>query len=159
MESTTSPEAPLFTAVAGSARQLFHLLRCIGFASKAELQISGDGLRFTVEESQVMQGQLTLLISACRNSFTLTLIQVLHSWKNHCSQAISIHLLLWIRHQKEQTLPRSRYLSLLFSKRFKYSESAKSKTAPLTAISAMEASLPRYQGADQPPRLKTARWA
>lgn len=57
MEST-SHEAPLFTAVSSSARQLFHLLRCIGFASKAEVRISKDGLRFTVEESQVMQGQI-----------------------------------------------------------------------------------------------------
>ncbi|KAI9841434.1 MAG: ssDNA endodeoxyribonuclease [Sclerophora amabilis] len=45
-----------FSAVSGSARQLFLLLRCIGFASKAQVQITKDGLKFTVEESRVMQG-------------------------------------------------------------------------------------------------------
>ena len=50
-------DAPLFSAVSSSARQLFQLLRCISFASKAQVRISKKGLRFTVEESQVMQGQ------------------------------------------------------------------------------------------------------
>ena len=50
--------APLFSAVSGSARQLFQLLRCINFVSKTHVQITKEGLRFTVEESQVMQGQL-----------------------------------------------------------------------------------------------------
>ena len=49
--------APLFSAVSGSARQLFQLLRCINFVSKTHVQITKEGLRFTVEESQVMQGQ------------------------------------------------------------------------------------------------------
>lgn len=48
--------APLFSAVSGSARQLFLLLRCINFVSKAQVRITKEGLRFTVEESQVMQG-------------------------------------------------------------------------------------------------------
>ena len=48
---------PLFSAVSGSARQLFQLLRCISFVSKTDVQITKEGLRFTVEESQVMQGQ------------------------------------------------------------------------------------------------------
>lgn len=48
--------APLFSAVSGSARQLFQLLRCINFVSKTHVQITKEGLRFTVEESQVMQG-------------------------------------------------------------------------------------------------------
>ena len=49
--------APLFSAVSGSARQLFQLLRCINFVSKTHIQITKEGLRFTGEESQVMQGQ------------------------------------------------------------------------------------------------------
>lgn len=48
---------PLFGAVSGSARQLFQLLRCINFVSKSNVQITKEGLRFTVEESQVMQGE------------------------------------------------------------------------------------------------------
>ena len=48
--------SPLFSAVSSSARQLFQLLRCISFALKAQVRISKEGLRFTVEESQVMQG-------------------------------------------------------------------------------------------------------
>ena len=48
--------ASLFSAVSGSARQLFLLLRCINFVSKAHVRITKEGLRFTVEESQVMQG-------------------------------------------------------------------------------------------------------
>ena len=56
---TTSSEPLLFSAVSSSARQLFQLLRCISFASKAQVRISNEGLRFTVEESQVMQGWST----------------------------------------------------------------------------------------------------
>lgn len=48
---------PLLTAVASGARQLFLLLRCLGFASKAQVRITRDGLRFTVEEARVMQGE------------------------------------------------------------------------------------------------------
>ena len=50
--------APIFSAVSGSARQLFQLLRCINFVPKTHVQITKEGLRFTVEESRVMQGQL-----------------------------------------------------------------------------------------------------
>ncbi|TVY39170.1 DNA damage checkpoint control protein [Lachnellula occidentalis] len=47
---------PIFKAVSSSARQLFQLLNCIRFATKAQVQISNEGLRFAVEESRVMQG-------------------------------------------------------------------------------------------------------
>lgn len=47
---------PIFTAVSSSARQLFLLLRCISFASKAEVQMTHEGLRFSVEEARVIQG-------------------------------------------------------------------------------------------------------
>ena len=56
MESSANHEQPLFIAVAYSARQLFQLLRCINFVTKAHVQITKDGMRFTAEESQVMQG-------------------------------------------------------------------------------------------------------
>ncbi|KAF2808181.1 DNA repair exonuclease rad1 [Mytilinidion resinicola] len=49
-------EGPIFSAISASARQLFLLLRCIGFADKAQVQISEEGLRFSVEESSVMEG-------------------------------------------------------------------------------------------------------
>lgn len=56
MNATSQTETPLLSAVSGSARQLFQLLRCINFVSKAQVQITKEGLRFIVEESQVMQG-------------------------------------------------------------------------------------------------------
>jgi cell cycle checkpoint protein len=51
---------PIFSAVSSSARQLFLLLRCISFASKAQVQISEEGLRLSVEESSVLEGMVFL---------------------------------------------------------------------------------------------------
>ncbi|KAH6664069.1 Rad1/Rec1/Rad17 [Halenospora varia] len=48
---------PIFKAVSSSARQLFQLLNTIRFAPKAQVQISNEGLRFSVEESRVMQAE------------------------------------------------------------------------------------------------------
>ncbi|KAI9779089.1 MAG: ssDNA endodeoxyribonuclease [Geoglossum umbratile] len=56
MASASGDNAPIFSAVSSSTRQLFLLLRCVGFAAKAQVQITKEGLRFTVEESRVMQG-------------------------------------------------------------------------------------------------------
>ncbi len=72
--SATEGGSLLFSAVSSSARQLFQLLRCISFASKAQVRISKDGLRFTVEEFQVMQGQSGALdeghkLTECRSCF------------------------------------------------------------------------------------------
>lgn len=50
------PERPILSAVSSSARQLYLLLRCIGFSSKVQVQVSEAGLRFSVQDSQVMQG-------------------------------------------------------------------------------------------------------
>jgi len=50
----------LLTAVSSSARQLYLLLRCINFTSKAQVQILKEGLRFSVETSRVMQGSVRL---------------------------------------------------------------------------------------------------
>ncbi|KAF2236062.1 hypothetical protein EV356DRAFT_513311 [Viridothelium virens] len=43
-------------AVTANARQLYLLLRCINFAPFAQVQITQDGLRFSVEEAGVMEG-------------------------------------------------------------------------------------------------------
>ncbi|KAL8713386.1 MAG: hypothetical protein Q9220_002585 [cf. Caloplaca sp. 1 TL-2023] len=56
MSPTVANHDCLFTAVSGSARQLLLLLRCINFAQKAQVRITSEGLRFTVEESRVIQG-------------------------------------------------------------------------------------------------------
>lgn len=61
MATDGNAERPLFSAVSNSARQLFLLLRCISFAPKAQVQITQKGLRFSAEESQVMQGKLIQL--------------------------------------------------------------------------------------------------
>jgi len=47
---------PIFTAVSSNANHFYTLLRCVGFAAKASVQITPDGLRFSVEEGRVMQG-------------------------------------------------------------------------------------------------------
>lgn len=57
---------PIFKAVSSSARQLFQLLNCIRFAPKVHVQLSTGGLRFAVEESRVMQGEIQVcVLRAC----------------------------------------------------------------------------------------------
>ncbi|KAI9705932.1 MAG: ssDNA endodeoxyribonuclease [Candelina mexicana] len=56
MSNSNGNDLPILSAVSSSARQLFQLLRCISFGPKAEVLITKEGLRFTVEESRVMQG-------------------------------------------------------------------------------------------------------
>lgn len=53
-------DLPIFNAVSGSARQIFLLLRCISFSPKVQVQITEDGLRFSVEESSVLEGMIFL---------------------------------------------------------------------------------------------------
>lgn len=77
MASITGDDQPLFSAVSSSARQLYQLLRCISFAPKAQVQIRKEGLRFTVEESRVMQGHSQSY--SRRYSRILNAPQVLHS--------------------------------------------------------------------------------
>lgn len=48
--------SPVFAAKTSSVRQILSLLKCIGFISKAQVQISSEGVRVTVEDSRVMQG-------------------------------------------------------------------------------------------------------
>lgn len=52
--------APLFTAVSSSARQILLLLRCISFAKKAHVGISSKGLRFSTEDGSVMEAFIFL---------------------------------------------------------------------------------------------------
>lgn len=47
----------VLAAVSSSVQQIYRLLRCINFTSKAQVQISKEGLRFSVEDARVMQGQ------------------------------------------------------------------------------------------------------
>jgi cell cycle checkpoint protein len=54
-------QAPTFSAVSSSTRQLYLLLRCISFASKAQVQITEEGLRFSAEDSSVMEGSVSPL--------------------------------------------------------------------------------------------------
>lgn len=63
-----------FSAVTNSARQLFVLLRCIGFAPKVQVQISEEGLRFNVEDSSIMEG--TVGSSNKMYKFTNTIVRV-----------------------------------------------------------------------------------
>jgi len=56
MEMDEGGELPILTAVSSSARQLYLLLRCINFAEKAHVQISDEGLKFSVDEASVMEG-------------------------------------------------------------------------------------------------------
>jgi cell cycle checkpoint protein len=51
-----SEPGPIFTAVSSNAHQLYTLLHCIGFAQNATVQITPDGIRFSVEEGRVVQG-------------------------------------------------------------------------------------------------------
>ena len=57
MASFGASNGPSFSAVSSSARHIFLLLRCVAFAVKAQVQITEDGIRFTVEDSRVMQGE------------------------------------------------------------------------------------------------------
>ncbi|KAL6706405.1 checkpoint clamp complex protein Rad1 [Coniothyrium glycines] len=53
-------EPPILTAVSSSARQLFLLLRCIAFSNKALVQISEEGLKFSVDEATVLEASAFL---------------------------------------------------------------------------------------------------
>ncbi|EFQ98666.1 DNA repair exonuclease rad1 [Nannizzia gypsea CBS 118893] len=48
--------APILSAVSTSAEQLYTLLKCIGFSRQASVQITPQGIRFSVEEGRVVQG-------------------------------------------------------------------------------------------------------
>ncbi|CAD0038355.1 DNA repair exonuclease rad1 [Aureobasidium pullulans] len=50
----------LFSAVSPAARDLTLLLRCIAFASKTQVRLSPEGLRFSAQETSVMEGKQSL---------------------------------------------------------------------------------------------------
>ncbi|EHA26684.1 DNA repair protein RAD1, partial [Aspergillus niger ATCC 1015] len=60
---------PIFTAVSSNAHHLYTLLQCIGFAPRATVQITPDGIRFSAEEMRVIQG-LAFLDKALFTSYT-----------------------------------------------------------------------------------------
>ncbi|KAL2848538.1 Rad1/Rec1/Rad17 [Aspergillus pseudoustus] len=62
----------IFIAVSSNAHQLFTLLNCIGFAQNATVQITPDGIRFSVEEGRVVQG-LAFLDKALFTTYTFNL--------------------------------------------------------------------------------------
>ncbi|KAK2627450.1 hypothetical protein QTJ16_003416 [Diplocarpon rosae] len=74
MSTFGEPESgpPVFKSVSSSARQLFQLLNCIRFASKAQVQIGPEGIRFAVEDSRVMQG-IVFLDKALFTTFSCVL--------------------------------------------------------------------------------------
>jgi cell cycle checkpoint protein len=63
-------DTPYFVATSTSARQLFLLLRCIAFGDKVQMQITPDGLSFSVEESSVMEAMI-FLNKSLFSSFTV----------------------------------------------------------------------------------------
>jgi cell cycle checkpoint protein len=58
-----SINAPIFSAVCPAARDLTLLLRCIAFASKTQVRLSPEGLRFSAQETSVMEGKRVLITS------------------------------------------------------------------------------------------------
>ena len=46
---------PIFSAVSNNTHNLYTLLQCIGFAPKATVQITADGIRVSVEEGRVVE--------------------------------------------------------------------------------------------------------
>ncbi|KAI1872237.1 uncharacterized protein JN550_003956 [Neoarthrinium moseri] len=63
---------PLFRAITSSTRQIYQLLKCISFTTKAHVQITQDGIRFAVDHSRVMQG-VAFLDKALFSKYALTL--------------------------------------------------------------------------------------
>ena len=57
MDDTDVPRPPLFRAVASSTRPMCQLLRAISFSNKVHVEISEDIIRFTVDQSRVVQGE------------------------------------------------------------------------------------------------------
>ncbi|KAF3932853.1 hypothetical protein ABW19_dt0209779 [Dactylella cylindrospora] len=55
-----SAPGPVFSAITSSTRHIYLLLRCIGFMPNANVSISGDNIRFTVEDCHSMQANVCL---------------------------------------------------------------------------------------------------
>lgn len=70
-------DMPEFVATSTSARQLFLLLRCINFGDKVQMQISDEGVRFSVEDSAVMEGM------RFNGSTSLPLLNSSQAWRSY----------------------------------------------------------------------------
>ncbi|EPS42505.1 hypothetical protein H072_3501 [Dactylellina haptotyla CBS 200.50] len=57
---TPSAPGPVFSAITSSTRHIYLLLRCIGFMPTANVSISNDNIRFSVEDSHSMQANVCL---------------------------------------------------------------------------------------------------
>ncbi|KAF3921642.1 hypothetical protein AA313_de0208658 [Arthrobotrys entomopaga] len=57
---TPSLAGPVFSAITSSTRHIYLLLRCIGFMPTANVSISADNIRFSVEDSHSMQANVCL---------------------------------------------------------------------------------------------------
>ncbi|KAK6539303.1 ssDNA endodeoxyribonuclease [Orbilia ellipsospora] len=57
---TPSATGPVFSAITSSTRHIYLLLRCIGFMPTANVSISADNIRFSVEDSHSMQANVCL---------------------------------------------------------------------------------------------------
>ncbi|KAJ5762177.1 uncharacterized protein N7511_005559 [Penicillium nucicola] len=79
---------PLFSGVSNNAHHLYTLLSCIGFAPKATVQITPDGLRFSVEEGRVIQG-LAFLDKSLFTSYTFNTPTDTEAETNESSQNVA----------------------------------------------------------------------
>ena len=70
-------QRPVLTAVSSSARQLYLLLRCINFSEKAHVQITEEGLKFSVDEASTMEGS-AFLDRSLFTSYTFRIPQSQH---------------------------------------------------------------------------------
>ena len=70
-------DAPEFVATSTSARQLFLLLRCISFGDKVQMQISDEGVRFSVEDSAAMEGMRFVGFTS------LPLLKLSQAWRSY----------------------------------------------------------------------------
>jgi cell cycle checkpoint protein len=79
---------PLFSGVSNNAHHLYTILSCIGFAPKATVQITPDGLRFSVEEGRVIQG-LAFLDKSLFTSYTFNAPTDTEADTNESSQNVT----------------------------------------------------------------------
>ncbi|KAK6340212.1 ssDNA endodeoxyribonuclease [Orbilia blumenaviensis] len=56
----SSAPGPVFSAISSSTRHIYDLLKCIGFMPIANVSISADNIRFSVEDSHSMQANVCL---------------------------------------------------------------------------------------------------
>ena len=103
-------QRPMFSAVSSSVRHLTQILKCISFSSKAHAQISDVGIRFSVQESRVMQGRSEIF-----PSFPDTYVsKASHFYRKSCS------LVMYILRTRKENILFYRYLWNLYWRRCRY---------------------------------------